>query len=187
MMEVDGLRGIRLVMIIVTFCLFVGGLRVMDTLPLKASESSSKEGANASVEQPLELEVVLKREYIDGHVGEERKKETIWSMEDFWARYDGWELVDQREGHITFRKKVDDLSPFVKKAGYFGINEGNELILFDGSDERSEVIQSFFQIDVGKLESFQSEELQKGIKIKSKDQYLSLLKKYEYFSITPTP
>ncbi|WP_198135859.1 intercompartmental signaling factor BofC [Pontibacillus chungwhensis] len=183
------MRGVRLVLITVTFCLLVGGVRIMDTLPLKASESSSNEAAetNESVQEPLEIEVVLKREYIDGHIGEERKKETIWAMEDFWARYEGWELVDQREGHITFKKEIDDLSPFVKEAGYFGLNEGNELILFDGTDERSEVIQSFFQIDVGKLESFQSEELQKGIKIKSKDQYLSLLKKYEYFSITPTP
>ncbi|MCD5323706.1 MULTISPECIES: intercompartmental signaling factor BofC [Pontibacillus] len=183
------MRRVRLALILVAVGLFVGGIRSMDSMPIKASESSQVQtaGSKVAVQEPLEMEVVLQRVYIDGHVGEERKKETIWAMEDFWARYEGWELVDQQVGHITFRKEVDDLSPFVKEAGYFGLNEGNELILFDGTSDETQVIHSFFQIDVGKLESFQSQELQEGIKIKSKDQYLSLLKKYEYFSITPTP
>lgn len=42
--------------------------------------------------EPLEVQVVLERMYLDGEFSQETIKETIWSMEDFWAKYDGWQL-----------------------------------------------------------------------------------------------
>lgn len=142
------------------------------------------DGAKSWEQDPLVLEVVLQRSYMDGVVTEERMEETIWAMEDFWAAYDGWEVINQSDNQIIFGKEMNELSPVIKKNGYFGVNDEGELTIFDGIPENQKAIQSFFYIDTDKLESRKSEELQKGIKINSKDQYLSLIKEYEQYSIS---
>ena len=54
-----------------------------------------------------------------------------------------------------------------------------ELCLsYNGKPEEDKIIHTFFQIDVGKLEVYQQEELQQGIQIISKDQFNSLMKEY---------
>ncbi|WP_319005490.1 intercompartmental signaling factor BofC [Metabacillus litoralis] len=131
---------------------------------------------------PLMVEVILQRKYLDGEVSEEITKETILSMEDFWATYESWQLVDQNEERIIFEKKIDDISPLLKTNGYFGLAGDGTLSIFNGKPETNEVIQSFFQIDMDKLESHKHDELIQGIRIQTKDQYLEVIKMYETYS-----
>ncbi|WP_082233717.1 BofC N-terminal domain-containing protein [Halobacillus massiliensis] len=56
--------------------------------------------------EPLELKVILNTYENDDLVNTKEKTETIWAMEDFWARYDGWVVEDQRIGQITFKKEL---------------------------------------------------------------------------------
>jgi forespore regulator of the sigma-K checkpoint len=146
------------------------------------SEAQSNNNA-FQVTGPLTVAVVLERIFLDGVVSEEIKEETIWSMEDFWAEYETWQLVDQDEEQIVFQQRVDDISPLLKSNGYFGITEDGLFSIFNGKPETENVIQSFFQIDMQKLESRQHEELKQGIPIESKDKYVQVLEGFKTFSV----
>jgi forespore regulator of the sigma-K checkpoint len=148
-------------------------------------ESQEKE-ENQEVIQvtaPRTITVILQRLYVDGEISEEKVEEKILSMEDFWASYDTWSIVDQSEGSITFQKSVDDISPLLKANGYFGIAGDGTLSIFKGKPDSNNVIQSFFQIDMEKLESRQHSNLKNGIPIKSKERYNQLLESYKNFSL----
>lgn len=132
---------------------------------------------------PLTLKVVLERIYLDGEVSEETLQETVWAMEDFWAEYDNWQVIDLNEEQIVFQQYIDDISPLLKTNGYFGISSDGVLTIYEGKPtEASKIIQSFFQIDVGKLESHQHEKLKGGIRVVSKDEYVQVLETFKPYS-----
>jgi len=172
----------------------IGGISGFLTLYHTAAENNGGESQQTGsivqqskafqVTEPLTVNVILQRYYLDGKTSEEVVKETIWSMEDFWAQYRDWQLVDQQEGQLIFRKNIDDISPLLKANGYFGISEDGTLQIFKGIPAKSEeVIQSFFQIDVSKLESRQQEELKKGIPVISKDHYMQVIESFKTLAI----
>lgn len=171
--------------------LLIGGISVFFLLYQTAAENNgvnieqTEEVAQAmEVTGPLTVNVILQRQYLDGKTSEEVVTETIWSMEDFWAQYRDWQLVDQKEGQMIFRQTIDDISPLLKANGYFGISEDGTLTIFKGLPEQSEeVIQSFFQIDISKLESRQQQELKKGIPVVSKDHYIQVIESFKTLSI----
>jgi forespore regulator of the sigma-K checkpoint len=132
----------------------------------------AEEGAKS---EPLKIQVVLKRIYLDGEISEEMREETVWAMEDLWAQYKDWKLVNMGLDGIIFEKKIDDISPLLKTNGYFGITENGILSIFNGKPGKENIIQSFFQIDIDKLESHRQMELKEGIPIKTKDHYIQVL------------
>lgn len=147
-------------------------------------EQTKEEIQALEVTGPLTVNVILQQQYLDGNTSEKTVTETIWSMEDFWAQYRDWQLVDQKEGQMIFRKTIDDISPLLKANGYFGISEDGTLTIFKGLPaESEEVIQSFFQIDISKLESRQQEELKQGIPVVSKDHYIQVIESFKTLSI----
>lgn len=150
-----------------------------------ANEKQNSEKQEAfEVTGPLTVKVVLERIYMDGEKSEELKKETIWSMEDFWSQYADWQLITQNEEKIVFQKYIDDISPLLKSNGYFGVQDDGTLSIFNGRPvDTQNIIQSFFQIDVGKLESRRHHELKNGIPIKNKDQYLEVIETFKQYSI----
>ncbi|CAI9396870.1 MULTISPECIES: BofC C-terminal domain-containing protein [Bacillaceae] len=146
-----------------------------------------KSGSTHSLnENPKKLEVVLKRIYLDGEVSEEVVEETVWSMEDFWSKYDKWQLVDMTSKELVFKQEIDDISPLLKANGYFGINDEGILTIYNGKPAQENIIQSFFQIDLKKLESKQQEDLQKGIPIKSRDRYVKVLETFKNLTTIET-
>jgi forespore regulator of the sigma-K checkpoint len=135
---------------------------------------------------PVTKTIELQRLYIDGDMSEEIKRETIWSMEDFWAQYEDWQLVHQDEKRIVIRKFIDDISPLLKSNGYFGITEDGILTIFEGKpNESKNVIQSFFHIDVEKLESRQHDHLKKGIPVQTKDHYVEVIETFKHYTASP--
>lgn len=132
---------------------------------------------------PYLQKVILQRMYLDGELSEEKLTETVWKMEDFWEKYNEWEIVGQNEEEIVLKKKENDISPLLKANGYLGMKEDGTLSIFIGRPEHAKIIHTFFQIDVGKLEVYRQEELQKGIPILNKDQYKQLIKEYEPYSL----
>ncbi|MBA4537175.1 intercompartmental signaling factor BofC [Bacillus aquiflavi] len=135
------------------------------------------------VSDPLKLSIILERVYLDGEMSEEEIVETIWSLEDFWAKYDEWNLIDLQEGKAVFQQQVDDISPFLKENGFFGITEEGIFTIFNGKPEDANVIQSFFQIDVKKLESQLHDQLKKGIPIRTKDKYFEVIEAFQHYSL----
>jgi len=132
--------------------------------------------------EPLHLTVVLERTYLDGELSQEVVHETCWSMEEFWAKYDQWQVTEMSDKQIVLRNKVDDISPLLKANGYFGMTNDGVLTIFNGKPGRSRIIQSFFQLDIKKLESKKQEELIQGIPIKSKDRYVEVLETFKSYS-----
>jgi forespore regulator of the sigma-K checkpoint len=130
-------------------------------------------------EGPIQVEVILQRTYLDGEVSEEKIIEKVWSMEHFWLKYEQWELIDTYEKGLVFKKQMDDISPLLKSNGYFGITDDGTLTIFNGRPHRTNIIQSFFQINLEKLESRKHLELKKGIPIKTKDRYVQVLETFK--------
>ena len=150
---------------------------------LVLASSAAAENNPTQKTEPLNLTVILERVYLDGEVSQELVHETCWSMETFWAKYDQWQLTDTNKSTYVFRKKVDDISPLLKANGFFGVTEDGVLTIFNGRPGQSRIIQSFFQIDIRRLESKKQEELFQGIPIKSKDHYVEVLETFEPYSL----
>ncbi len=55
-------------------------------------------GAEVEHYEPLQVHVQLEKVYLDGDVSIEHKREKVLSMDDFWAAYAGWTLVEQKKG-----------------------------------------------------------------------------------------
>jgi forespore regulator of the sigma-K checkpoint len=160
------------------FRLALSGIIIWLMILFTVPSMSFAEAAEVRTE-PLKVEVILKREYLDGEISEEKVIEHIWSMENFWVKYEQWELVDTNDRGLVFKKKLDDISPLLKANGYFGITEDGTLTIFNGKPYQSNIIQSFFQINIDKLESRKQIELKKGIPIKTKDRYVQVLETFK--------
>ncbi|MCT8139529.1 BofC C-terminal domain-containing protein [Anaerobacillus sp. CMMVII] len=148
----------------------------------RAIENAIPVAKTFHVMDPKTVRVILARIYLDGEVSEEVVEETILSMEDFWAEYAEWDLIDQDEAQVVFQQKIDDISPLLKINGYFGISEEGTLNIYEGKPSEEKVIQSFFQINMKKLKSHQQQELEDGIPILSRDRYEEVLKMYKKYA-----
>ena len=142
-------------------------------------------GAAAVPVENDQLQVILQREYLDGELSEEKITEWFWSIEEFKNKYRDWKIIEQTKDHIVLHKMENDISPLLKTNGYFGITKDGTLSIYNGKPEKDKIIHTFFQIDVGKLEVYQQEELQQGIQIISKDQFNSLMKEYREYAVPP--
>lgn len=151
---------------------------------MMAADFADRSGINhpQQLTEPSILKVVLERVYLDGEISEETIEESVTSLANFWAKYDQWQLISANESQFVFRKQVDDISPLLKVNGYFGISDNGVLTIFNGRPNRSRIIQSFFQIDIKKLESRKQEELLHGIPIKTKDRYKKVLETFKPYS-----
>jgi len=135
--------------------------------------------------QSVQLTILLERMYLDGQVSEEIRKETVTSMHEIWKKYSDWQLVDLDDKQVVFQKTINDISPLAKANGYFGLTKDGTLSIFEGKPTpSSRIIQSFFQIDVKKLESRKQQQLKKGIRVVSKARYEDILATYRPFALT---
>ncbi|WP_100406570.1 intercompartmental signaling factor BofC [Bacillus solitudinis] len=155
----------------ITIVIIIGMLTLIYPMVQKTQAQEVKQITN----EAATIEVILEREYLDGELSEERVQETIWSMEDFWAYYQDWMLIDQSEERIIFRQRVNDISPLLKVNGYFGISEDGTLNIYEGNPNNAQIIQSFFQVDTTKLKSRQHLDLKNGIPVESREHYNEVL------------
>ncbi|AKP47955.1 BofC C-terminal domain-containing protein [Bacillus smithii] len=155
----------------------------------KSAESEEKPISTAVVVSPNVSEktmtVILDRIYLDGEVSEEIRTEPFISIGDILERYKNWKLVEMDDTEAVFQKKINDISPLLKANGYFGITDKGVLSIFKGKPEgkNAQIIQSFFQIDVHKLESGVQKELRHGIPIKTKEKYTKVIETFKPYSI----
>ncbi|MDR4435920.1 sporulation cell-cell signaling protein BofC [Bacillus tequilensis] len=140
-------------------------------------------GAEVEHYEPLQVHVQLEKVYLDGDVSIEHKDEKVLSMDDFWAAYAGWTLVEQKKGYVLFRKQMDDISPLSKVNGYIGVSDNGVISTFHGRPESaSEPIQSFFQIDLERLESHMQKNLLKGIPFRTKAEFEDVIEHMKTYS-----
>ncbi|MED1442288.1 BofC C-terminal domain-containing protein [Aeribacillus composti] len=160
------------------FCLFCYTLMILAFCHFHPEASFANANHHSST-----VEVILRRVYLDGEVSEEVKTEHHHSIADVIAKYQDWQVVCQDGDEIVFQKQIDDLSPLLKTNGFFGIMEDGTLSIFNGKpDADNEVIQSFFQIDIKKLESYRHLQLKRGIPVKNKENYLNVINTFKAYS-----
>ncbi|MFD1705560.1 BofC C-terminal domain-containing protein [Siminovitchia sediminis] len=155
----------------------------MNNVGQLSAEVQASDRESVKSEQPLELTVHLKRVYLDGAMSEEVVNETVFALEDFWAKYESWQLVDMDEKRLVFEKNINDVSPLLKANGYIGISEDGTLSIFNGKPEQSDVIRSFFQIDVKKMESSQHLRLIQGIPVHTKEEFTKVVESMKRYSV----
>lgn len=140
-------------------------------------------GSEVEHYEPLQVHVQLEKVYLDGEVSIEHKREKVLSKDDFWADYAGWTLVEHKNGYVLFRKQVDDISPLSKVNGYIGVSDSGVISTFHGRPESdSEPIQSFFQIDLERLESHMQKNLEKGIPFRTKAEFEDVIEHIKTYS-----
>ncbi|RDU35070.1 regulator [Neobacillus piezotolerans] len=168
----------------VFFIVLFGGLICPESITFAADGMPNKHAVGR--QEPLRLKVTLEKVYVDMEISQEQLIETASSWEEFWTKYEGWTAIDIGSDSVVLRRQVEDISPLLKANGYFGLNGEGVLAIFNGKPPYSQIIQSFFQIDVGKLESRKQAELRKGIPIKTKDRYVEVLESFKPYSTSET-
>lgn len=149
----------------------------------EAGQAETGNIPNSNQVKPLTITVQVENVYLDGDVNIETYKETIWAMQDFWTEYDGYSLIEQREGFVRFRKQMDDISPLSKLNGYIGLTGDGIISTFHGKPDSVKIpIQLFFQVDTGRLESHIENKLKKGIPFRSRKEFLQVMNQYKLYA-----
>lgn len=159
--------------------LLIGVIFYAVNLPTPESKDTPEEVAAVSHDF-LVMDVILETHYLDGKSETDYIEQKVTSMEDFWSEYKEWQVVEQREGLIRFKQEKDDISPYLKTYGYFGLQDGM-LTIFEGIPMDNAAIESFYQIDTGELETHLYDKLNQGIKIETKENYLNVIETFKNY------
>lgn len=128
-----------------------------------------------------EYTIILQRTYMSGDGCEEILSHQHMKPADIMKQYHDWTLVYQDDEEYVFLKKVNDLSPFVKANGFFGITEDGFFHMYGQSSKHKKVIQSFFHVDTKRMETMKREQYKKGVRIHSKHQYFQVIHEMEHY------
>lgn len=138
-----------------------------------------EEKGNAAGHKTPIFKVTLQSIYVDGELTEEITFKETASLDEVIKQYMDWEIVKQSDKELVFQKQINDISPLLKANGYFGMTEDGVLSIFNGKPTDSDVIHSFFQINVEMLEVKKQNELGKGIRVNDKEQYEAVLEAFK--------
>ena len=151
---------------------------------VQMSKSAAEAPSNYLLSVTGQVKVILHLFYLDGEVEEEIVIEKPANLASLWDEYEHWTLVDMNEEQVVFKKEIDDISPMLKANGYFGLTEDQTLSVFYGKPNNSNIIQSFYQIDIEKMETRLLKQLKEGIPVRDKNQFKQILKAFKPYSAT---
>lgn len=155
-------------------------------------ETRSEQEIQALVEQldsdPDHLtSVVLETKYICGVETEQLGKMARPQLKMLLAQHPEWDATVGTSDELYLKQRVDDLSPLCKQQAYISIDAVGNLNLYEGKPAEEKVIRTFFQLDVGTLESSLPEgvleQLQQGIRIQDKDEYDSVISTFSDYAV----
>nr|WP_281069370.1 BofC C-terminal domain-containing protein [Paenibacillus shirakamiensis] len=114
------------------------------------------------------------------------------------GRLKGSEIIDRLKQHPTWQGRIDqqgevwlespvnDLSEACKRRGYMGLDAEGNLSLFDGPPQDRNVIHTFFQMDMERIESSLPEkvvnQLKQGIRIQDVEEYNSVISTFSDYA-----
>ncbi|MBP2245610.1 forespore regulator of the sigma-K checkpoint [Paenibacillus xylanexedens] len=155
-------------------------------------ETRSEQEIQALVEQldadPDHLtSVVLETQYICGVETEQLGKMARPQLKMLLAQHPEWDATVGTSDELRLKQSVDDLSPLCKQQAYISIDAVGNLNLYEGKPAEEKVIRTFFQLDVGTLESSLPEgvleQLQQGIRVQDKDEYDSVISTFSDYAV----
>ncbi len=127
--------------------------------------------------------ITLERVFVDGEVSEETLYQKGLTPKQIRHKYKGWLLKSRSQDKMVFQKNMNDISPLLKANGYLGITNDGTVTIFNGKPDHEDIIHSFFQIDIKKLEGKKQTQLLKGIPVKSVEDFNSALKALKPYSM----
>ncbi|OEG00186.1 hypothetical protein BHF71_05725 [Vulcanibacillus modesticaldus] len=139
----------------------------------------------------LEKKLVLITHYRVGSDLIETKIENIKSYEEIKEKFPDFEVVEITDEQIRLEREVEDLAPELKGGVYFSLGPDGYLTLYKGTPKENnqvrEVIETFFRIDIEKLETGLPKEpvdqLYQGIPIQDLAEFNSVLSTFSEFSL----
>ncbi|MGQ8872418.1 BofC C-terminal domain-containing protein [Paenibacillus sp. TSA_86.1] len=133
------------------------------------------------------IRVVLQTKYICGVESEQLGRMDIAQLKTLLAQHPEWEAKVTSSDTLLLNQSVNDLSPICKQQAYISIDAAGNLNLYEGKPAEENVIRTFFQLDVGTLESSLPEgvleQLQEGIRIQDKEEYDSVISTFSDFAV----
>lgn len=98
-----------------------------------------------------------------------------------------WKGKMDTNGDVWLEETVtDDLSPACKEQAYMSIDANGNLTLFEGPPQEEKVLRTFFQLDIGSMESSLPKDvlkqLQDGIRIQDIEEYNSVLSTFSDYA-----
>jgi len=97
-----------------------------------------------------------------------------------------WQGRLDKKGEVWLEQNVSDLSPTCKRQAYISMDANGNLTLFDGPPEEEKVMKTFFQLDVGSMESSLPEDvlkqLEQGIRVQDMDEFNSVLSTFSDYA-----
>ena len=131
--------------------------------------------------------VVLETRYICGIETEQLGRLTNSQLEVLLLQHPEWEPELKSADLVQVSQQVDDLSPLCKEKAYISVDAVGNLNLYEGRPTKEKVIRTFFQMDVGSLESSLPEgvleQLQQGIRVQDKDEYNSVISTFSDYAL----
>ncbi|MEC0124811.1 BofC C-terminal domain-containing protein [Paenibacillus pabuli] len=164
----------------------------VSTMGPAAMEPRSEEEVQTLVEQlgpdPDHLtSVVMETQYICGVETEQLGKMAVPQLKILLIQHPEWEAEVKSPEVLHIKQHVDDLSPICKEQAYISIDAVGNLNLYEGRPGEEKVIRTFFQMDVGSLETSLPEgvleQLQQGIRIQDKDEYDSVISTFSDYAV----
>ncbi|MGL4521809.1 MAG: BofC C-terminal domain-containing protein [Bacilli bacterium] len=126
------------------------------------------------------VEVTIQTWYINDDI-KEHSYTSEQSISEIIKAYQNATLIDQGKGWIILLEKSKDLSPDIKGSGYWGLSNDGVLTIFSGKPTEQKAIQSFYQIQMERLETNKRKQLEAGIPIKSVDDYLEIIRNMKLY------
>lgn len=157
--------------------------------PLFFSEqgNSNDDLSVKEVNSAIEKRLVLITHYVIGSDTIETKVQEVNSLEDLSANYPEFQIYKFNEEEIILERTVEDLAPELKEGSYFSLDPDGYLTLYHDNKTETRIIETFFRIDIEKMETGLPkepvEQLFKGIPIQDLAEYNSVLSTFSEYSL----
>ncbi|GIP45043.1 hypothetical protein J45TS6_35020 [Paenibacillus sp. J45TS6] len=133
--------------------------------------------------------VFLEKNYVCGtetiNLGDFTPEEMITLVK----QHPGWSGYIEAGNDLVVQETVNDLSPHCKENAYMSLDKEGNLTLFDGKPKEEKTIRTFFQLDVGSMETSLPagvlEQLQNGIRVQDIEEYNSVLSTFGDYAVAP--
>lgn len=150
-------------------------------------QQTNDETEAQQVDLALEKKLVLITHYVVGDDLIETRIDDIESIDEVVSKYPNWTLKKYGQAEIVLEKSVEDLAPELKDGLYFGLGPDGYLTLYHENSEETKVIETFFRIDIEKLETGLPkepvEQLYNGIPVQDMAEYNSVLSTFSEYSL----
>lgn len=182
-------RPAQLLASLLFFLLAIGILFHREEFLLPSNSHEGEKGEAQATLAPEDVEVITRTIYEVGPVEEEVKKIPYAELEAIKKEYGRLTPYGQGKDRYIVERKIRDLSPTVKEKGRFGITEDGMLMLYTGDEKERQVIETFFRIDIHRMESGLPREeidrIRKGIPVHNLAEYNSILSTYGEYALYP--